>query len=284
VKITFLCPHLRIAGGVRAILTYADLLTADGHHVTVVVPAKGRGRAFWRSVTGAGPDWIPGFRARVVWVDRWRADALPDGNVILATAWQSATAVAEAPARCGRKFYFVQHYESLYHGQGETVDATYRLPLKKIVISTWLRDIMRERFASEAAILVTPVDPMLFHAVSVTIATSRPRVLMLHHDYAWKGTAEGFGFLPVLSLRVLPDPSGQVPQVAQLLRKLAPSTLRQASDGSAMLFSGPATAQIGISEQDPLYRLPVRKVLGGMYVQIGTIDEQAGVTIHDYLA
>jgi glycosyltransferase involved in cell wall biosynthesis len=202
VKITFLCPHLRIAGGVRAILTYADLLTADGHQVTVVVPAKGRGRAFWRSVTGAGPDWIPGFRARVVWVDRWRADALPDGDAILATAWQSATAVAEAPARCGRKFYFVQHYESLYHGQAETVDATYRLPLKKIVISTWLRDIMRERFASDAEILVTPVDPMLFHAVSVTVATSRPRVLMLHHDYAWKGTAEGFEVVARVKQRV----------------------------------------------------------------------------------
>ncbi len=201
-KITFLCPHLRIAGGVRAILTYADLLTADGHQVTVVVPAKGRGRAFWRSVTGAAPDWIPGFRARVVWVDRWRADALPDGDAIVATAWQSTTAVAEAPARCGRKFYFVQHYESLYHGQAETVDATYRLPLQKIVISTWLRDIMRERFASDAEILVTPVDPMLFHAVPVTVATSRPRVLMLHHDYAWKGTTEGFETVTRVKQRV----------------------------------------------------------------------------------
>jgi len=192
VKITFLCPHLRVAGGVRAILTYADRLTAEGHQVDVVVPARSRGRAFWRSLTGAGPDWIPGFRAKIVWVDRWRPNALPDGDAIVATAWQSATAVAEAPARCGRKFYFVQHYESLYHGQAEAVDATYRLPLRKIVISTWLRDIMRERFASEAEVLVTPVDPMLFHAVAVTVATSRPRVLMLHHDYAWKGTADGF--------------------------------------------------------------------------------------------
>jgi glycosyltransferase involved in cell wall biosynthesis len=192
VKITFLCPHLRIAGGVRAILTYADRLTASGHHVAVVVPAKGRVRALWRSATGAGPDWIPGFRARVVWVDRWRPSALPDADVLVATAWQSAPAVAEASARCGRKFYFVQHYESLYHGQAATVDATYRLPLRKIVISTWLRDVMRERFASEAEVLVTPVDPALFHAVPVTVASSHPRVLMLHHEYSWKGTADGF--------------------------------------------------------------------------------------------
>jgi glycosyltransferase involved in cell wall biosynthesis len=202
VKITFLCPHLRIAGGVRAILTYADRLTAAGHQVAVVVPTRSRARAFWRSLRGAGPDWIPGFRARVVWVDRWRASALPDGDVLVATAWQSAAAVAEAPARCGRKFYFVQHYESLYHGQAPAVDATYRLPLRKIVISTWLRDIMRERFASAAEILVTPVDPALFHAVPVTVGTSRPRVLMLHHDYAWKGTADGFQTVARVKRRV----------------------------------------------------------------------------------
>ena len=86
-KITFLCPHLRIAGGVRAILTYADRLAAGGHDVTVVVEAKGRARALWRSLTHAGPTWVKGFRARVVWVDRWRASALPEGDAIVATAW-----------------------------------------------------------------------------------------------------------------------------------------------------------------------------------------------------
>ncbi len=206
-KITFLCPHLRIAGGVRAILTYADRLAAAGHAVAVVVPAKSRARALWRSLRRVGPEWIPGFRARIVWVDRWRASALPDGDAVVATAWQSAAPVAAAPARCGRKFYFVQHYESLYHGEAAAVDATYRLPLRKIVISTWLSDVMRERFDSEAEILVTPVDPALFHTVPVTVQTSRPRVLMLHHEYAWKGTADGFaavarvkGRIPALHL------------------------------------------------------------------------------------
>jgi len=192
VRITFLCPHVRIAGGVRAILTYADRLAGGGHAVDVVVPARGWGKAFWRSLRRAGPDWMPAFRARIVWVDRWRPSALPAGDAIVATAWQSADTVAAAPEGCGRKFYFVQHYESLYHGEPAAVDATYRLPLRKIVISTWLRDVMRERFGSEAELLVTPVDPALFRAVPVSIATSRPRVLMLHHEYAWKGTADGF--------------------------------------------------------------------------------------------
>ncbi|HET7340431.1 MAG TPA: glycosyltransferase family 4 protein [Methylomirabilota bacterium] len=175
----------------RAILTYADRLAARGHDVTLVVPARGRLRALWRRARHAGPDWIPGFRPHVRWVACLGADALPDGDALVATAWQTAPVAAAAPARCGRGFYLVQHYESLYHGDPATVDATYRLPLTPIVISTWLRDVLRERFGREAEVLVTPVDRALFHRVPVSVASSRPRVLMLHHEYVWKGVADG---------------------------------------------------------------------------------------------
>jgi glycosyltransferase involved in cell wall biosynthesis len=188
-RITVLCPHLRIAGGVRAILTYADRLACRGHAVTVVVPGR---RAWWGGVrVGARPEWVGDFRPELRWVARWNAAALPEADVLLATAWQSAPVAAAAPARAGRTFYLVQHYESLYHGDAEAVDATYRLPLAKIVISTWLRDVMRERFDSEAEVLVTPVDAALFHRVEVPRVPGPPRVLMLHHDYAWKGVADG---------------------------------------------------------------------------------------------
>ena len=182
---------MRIAGGVRAILTYADRLAARGHEVTLVVPARGALRALWLNARGRSPDWMPDFHARVRWVPGWDAARLPDGDALVATAWQSAPVAAAAPLRCGAKFYLVQHYESLYHGDPAAVDSTYRLPLEPIVISTWLRDVLRERFAREAEVLVTPVDRALFHRVPVSVATSRPRVLMLHHEYAWKGVADG---------------------------------------------------------------------------------------------
>ena len=155
-KITFLCPHVRIAGGVRAILTYADRLAARGHDVTLVVPASSRVRAAWRNFRSGRPDWVPDFRARIRWVPRWTPEALPEGDVVVATAWQSAPSVAAAPSSCGAKFYLVQHYESLYHGAPDAVDTTYRLPLRKVVISTWLRDLMRQRFGSPAEVLGHP--------------------------------------------------------------------------------------------------------------------------------
>jgi glycosyltransferase involved in cell wall biosynthesis len=191
VKVTFLAPHLRIAGGVRAILTYADRLARRRHDVTVVVPAKRAWRAWARNLRGQGPDWIADFRARVRWVARWDSARLPAADAVVATAWQSAGVVAAAPPVSGAKFYLVQHFESLYHGEPQRVDATYALPLRKIVISSWLRDVMKERFGAEAPVLVTPVDRDLFHPVEGARADDALRVLMLHHDYAWKGVREG---------------------------------------------------------------------------------------------
>jgi glycosyltransferase involved in cell wall biosynthesis len=190
-KITFLCPTIRISGGVRAILSYADHLAGRGHAVEVVVPGKRRLTTFWRHQRFQAPEWMPDFRARIRWVTRWTPKQLPDGDVLIATAWQTAAPAADAPPRCGKKFYLIQHYESLYHGPSEAVDETYRLPLRKIVISTWLREIMREKFGSEAELLVTPVDPKLFHPVESSVESPRPRVLMMYHWYPWKGVSDG---------------------------------------------------------------------------------------------
>jgi glycosyltransferase involved in cell wall biosynthesis len=71
------------------------------------------------------------------------------------------------------------------------VDETYRLPLRKICISTWLSEIMRDKFGSASDVIVTPVDPGLFHEVPREADDGRLRVLMLHHEYAWKGVPEG---------------------------------------------------------------------------------------------
>jgi len=51
-------------------------------------------------------------------------------------------------------------------------------------------------------VLVTPVDRKLFHPVPVNVRTSRPRVLMLNHDYAWKGVTEGLAVVERVKLRV----------------------------------------------------------------------------------
>jgi hypothetical protein len=89
VRIVFLSPHVRIAGGVRAILTYADRLVRRGHDVSVIVPAGSRWRAWRRNRSQPVPDWMPGLRARLRWVNAWDPSRLPDGDALVATAWQT---------------------------------------------------------------------------------------------------------------------------------------------------------------------------------------------------
>ena len=90
---------------------------------------------------------------------------------------------------------------------------------------------------------------------------------------------------PNIVVRLLP--SGEVgngkPQIAELLRKRVKATIRRAQDGTPMIFHGPGSVEIGRSEQDALYKLPVRKVLGAMFLEFGTIEQPAGEVLKRYM-
>ena len=93
-----------------------------------------------------------------------------------------------------------------------------------------------------------------------------------------------FGFNPIIVIRLLPggEAGDNRPQVAELSRKQVKATIRKAADGSPMIFHGPGTIELGRSEQDPLYKLPVRKVLGCLYIEFGTIEQPAGEVLKRY--
>ena len=191
-RIAFLAPHIKISGGVRILLTYASLLSRRGHKVTVYVQSK---NSFRRSVSNffqiGLPSWIPGFAARVVRIPEMSSQHIKQADVLIATTWQTAHALAAIPASHGRQYYLVQHDEGLYHGDRAGVDAALSLPQEKIVVSTWLHDILKERYHQESSVLINPVDEKLFYQTKRTAPTDTVRVLLLHHTYAWKGTAEG---------------------------------------------------------------------------------------------
>jgi acetoacetate decarboxylase len=109
-------------------------------------------------------------------------------------------------------------------------------------------------------------------------------VTMVAGPFDRQGSETDFVFNPLLVLRLLP--SGEVgndrPQIAELLRKRVTATIRKAADGSPMIFHGQGTIELGRSEQDPLYKLPVRKVLGSIYVEFGTIEQPAGEVVKRY--
>ena len=77
---------------------------------------------------------------------------------------------------------------------------------------------------------------------------------------------EEIGYLPVLSLRVIPHPERPVPQIAELVVTEAALTPRRGSDGRLEFWAGPGEIAFPVpSERDPLYRLTPRRVLSGYY-------------------
>ncbi len=200
-KINFIIPFKSLTGGIKVVLEYANQLTDLGHEVTVIYPLlpyyfgdrKFSLRERWWQLRGLIANLIRGNRIhwfalksklkRVPWVANY---FLPEGDIVVATAWPTAHSVAKLPAQKGRKFYFVQSYE-IWHGPKDRIDASYRLPLKKIVIASWLKKLMQEKFGDDHSELITNgVNLTEFFNEDKRFHTP-PRVLVMYHDLEIKG-------------------------------------------------------------------------------------------------
>ncbi len=200
-KITFLVnQYARISGGNRALFEYANRLKRRGCEVRwFVMPPRVKWSRPLKKIKTYFADATVKPASSVDWMEnslpieilpRKDAALIPDADVFVATAWQTAEFAATLAEKAGRKFYFIQHHESLWMRDQKTAEQTYQLPFQKIVISTWLSDLLREQYGQSAHILVTPVNNEVFYPAEKVWNTPR-RVCMLHHDYDWKGFDDG---------------------------------------------------------------------------------------------
>lgn len=214
-KITFVLPGMFVAGGVRAVLELGTEMVRLGHEVSVAVseverrfkPREGPVRRELRSAARALRDrltvrreiqsWLP-TEATILHVPELSARFLPAADVVIATSWETAEWVADYPASRGRKFYFVQHYET-WAGAKDRVDKTYRLPLKKIVISTWLKRHFEE-LLGEPVLGPVIMGVRFEQFFNPTKTFHQPRVIgMMVSDIDWKGTDDGIKALGMVA-------------------------------------------------------------------------------------
>lgn len=205
-KIGFLLPmqSVRPAGGYRVVYEYANRLTKAGHEVTVVHPRSCAPAASPRQWLGAR-SWAaraslrrsriaPWFRfepgVRLTAVPEPTASRLPDADVLVATAWHTAPWVAAAAAAKGAGgAYLIQGYET-WDGEREEVDATWKLPLRKVVISHWLEEIAVALGEAERTSWV-PIGMDLDRlGVDRDPAGRAPRLGSLFHAGAAKGSGD----------------------------------------------------------------------------------------------
>jgi len=211
-RITFVMSRLIRGGGVRVAFEYANQLQKRNHEVYVVYPAvtipirarfnvkdlllivfgslkrclrrpidKDRAQPF---ETDASLIEVPLFYplfAKILPFAKLLEWSIPDADIIIATAWETAYLVSTLSDRKGQKFYFVQSYEiwgvwndtecwkkakrlkkedekcavtmadvmpkkKKLRGYKELVDRSYQLPLRKITIAEWLRQLIENKF------------------------------------------------------------------------------------------------------------------------------------------
>lgn len=177
-RITFIASTLNLSGGIRVIAIYAQHLLQMGHDVLVVSPSpqsiplvtklksiiRGKG---WPQIASTASHLDSSNIPQVV-IDRWRPivdSDIPDADVVIATWWRTAEWVNALSPSKGAKVYFVQGYEIFPYLPVDRCHASYRLPLKKIVVARWLADTMRSAYGdNDVTIVPNSVDRRLFSA------------------------------------------------------------------------------------------------------------------------
>lgn len=199
-RITFILPVASLGGGTRVVAIHAQNLARLGHDVRVISlpsPAVSARRKVKSLLTvGKWPSTVRpqshldgrGIAHHVL--ERWRPvtdDDVPDGDVVVATWWETAEWVnALSPAK-GAKVYFIQGHEIFSHLPVDRCHATYRLPLHKIVVARWLRDVMSTWYGDNDVHLVpNSVDQSQFSA-AIRDKQPVPTVGCLYSTHAFKG-------------------------------------------------------------------------------------------------
>lgn len=177
-RITFLSPFASLAGGVRVKAMYAAHLQARGHDVKVI-SLKSKSptvKARVKAMLGLGTlkrarqstpllDVLGDNHIVLNHTGPITAADVPDGDVVIATYWETAPWVAALPASKGRKFYLLQDYETFKQGKTDAVSATYDLPLEKIAVSEYIADVLAKNHGIKGVKVVpNSVDCTLFTA------------------------------------------------------------------------------------------------------------------------
>lgn len=221
--VTIVVPFLTHTGGIQVAAEYARALEERGHRARIYAPflpyrfgdrltrlaglrrwlgdarlnARRRARVRWRYEGRAHPVEVH----LVPWI---AAPFLPPADAILATAWPTAYSVARLPRSRGAGLYLIQHHET-WSGSAERVEGSYRLPLRRVAIASWLAQLLDELDAPVTATITNGVDTEFFTPSPRGRRRSPavpPTVLMQYHHLPWKGLSDGFAAWEIVRARV----------------------------------------------------------------------------------
>lgn len=199
-KITFVLPSLSMVGGVRVVAIYAEKLKQLGHDVFIVAQPPRPVKFITKVKAFLKRKPIPKTIKRPSYIDNLdvpqkvltsfrpiRNRDVPDADIVIATWWETAEWVNQLNTNKGAKVYFLQHYEVFDYLPVERCHATYRMPLHKIAIAKWIKDVVQKNYGDTQIDLVpNSVDKAQFFALN-RHKQPHPTVGFLYSPTGFKG-------------------------------------------------------------------------------------------------
>lgn len=215
-RVTFVLPPVDMGGGIRVAALHAKALQDMGHVVRVVSQPhrantlRDRLGTLLRGSPRARPrreSHLDGSELEHHILDSHRPvtdDDVPDADVVIATWWETAEWVNALRPEKGTKVYFIQHHEIFDYLPAARCRATYRLPMHKIVVARWLKDLMRATYGDDVVDLVpNSVDRKQFFAADRGKQSS-PTVGFVYSTTEFKRLEVGLAALAAVRIRI-PD-------------------------------------------------------------------------------
>lgn len=202
-KINFILPlYTKIPiGGYRVIYEYANNLSKRGHEVIITYPHS-------------LPNWKPQYEfyqklfkkiadlknmiiksknkgfslyegVESLRIKEITTKYLPDSDVIFATFWPIAEIIKDLPPGKGQKFYLVQDFDD-YFGPQKRLEHTWRLPFKKITVSSWLYEKVKSIAGSQDLVNIpNGIDHGIFRKIK-EFNDRPPRILAMYSTVRYK--------------------------------------------------------------------------------------------------
>jgi glycosyltransferase involved in cell wall biosynthesis len=206
-KINFLIPTTGLTGGIKIIFQHANNLSQRGHQVAIIYPyVLNKDAVFFEKLIGklkqarrlilkiVGQDKIAWFKldpaVKLIRVFDLAEDNIPSADATIATANETADWLVGYSELKGEKYYFIQDYEN-WTRDAARVDSTWKMPLKKIVVSQRLKALAEEKFQEKVfGVVPDGVDPAVFYPEE-RIKERDKKVLIMYHVLEKKGFKDG---------------------------------------------------------------------------------------------
>lgn len=201
-NICFLLPgYSRVPiGGYKLVYQYAVALKKSGYGVTIVhvehskmFPGHTNSKVsvikqFIKKmlieiglINSASINWFKLGDVKSIFLTKFTKEDIPNADVYVATSWQTALMINELRhvKKSKKYFYFIQGYET-WDTAKDKVDNSWKLPIKKLVISKYLEDIANQLNVS-VKLVPNFLDHNEYYLEKSIEKRNKFRILIMYH-------------------------------------------------------------------------------------------------------